>query len=48
METLISSINILVKYDDVEELAAHTLDRSMDWLDKTVLIDMENYDLKNT
>jgi len=30
--------------DDVEELGAHKLDKSMDWLGKSVVIDMESYD----
>jgi len=35
---------IVIKHDDVEELGAHTLDKSMDWLGQSVLIDMQDYD----
>ena len=35
---------VVIKHDDVEDLGAHKLDKSMDWLGKSVLIDMEEYD----
>jgi len=35
---------IVIKHDDIEELGAHKLDKSMDWLGKSVLIDMEKCD----
>jgi len=37
---------IVIKHDTVEELGAHKLDKSMDWLGKTVLIDMKDYDFE--
>ena len=35
---------IVIKHDDVEELGSHTLEKSMDWLGQSVLIDMDKYD----
>jgi len=38
------SFRIVIKHDDVEELGAITLDKSMDWLGQSVFIDLKEYD----